>query len=99
MAAKGLVENDWSVFKTHPEQVQGREELLLAAGAGAARGPLFTSHKKPRPLGGKPHFTPLTGIHKSTNEDDYQLFIIRKGNVAKLHLFTAPTLKTSGLRI
>lgn len=21
MAAKGLVENDWSVFKTHPEQV------------------------------------------------------------------------------
>ena len=49
-------------------------------------------------VGGKTRFTPLTGIHNSTIEDDYQLFIIIKGDMAELHLLTT-TVRASGLWI
>lgn len=37
---------------------------------------------------GNSHFTSLTGIQENTTEDDGQLFIIIKGNVAEYHLLT-----------
>lgn len=41
----------------------------------------------------------LTGIHRSTNEDDDQLFIMIKGIVAELHLLTVATVSCSRLWI
>lgn len=46
--------------------------------------------------GGTTNFPSLPGTHKSVNEDDYELFIIIKGNVAVLHLLM-PTERTSRL--
>lgn len=39
----------------------------------------------------------LTGIHRSTNEDDDQLFIMIKGIVAELHLLAVATASSSSL--